>query len=271
MLEITLNAQVTQRTEVSPGLLILRVAPVGWTFPDFTPGQFTVMALPGSAKRCEGAEAELQAPDPQKLIRRAYSIASSSVEKEYLEFYISLVRSGGLTPRLFALELGDRLWLSPKCTGMFTLKDVPEDKHAVFIATGTGLAPYMSMLRTYLEMNKPRKFAVLHGAYHSWDLGYRTELFTLQRLCRNFAYMPIINEPHGEPIPWKGPTGFVQDLWKGGVIKAAWGFQPTPENTHIFLCGHPAMIESVTSILIGEGFAEHSPQKPGQIHTEKFW
>jgi ferredoxin--NADP+ reductase len=270
MAEMTLNARVTQRTELAPGLLILRVTPIGWTLPPFVPGQFTVLALPGSARRCEVAEAEPQEPDPQKLIRRAYSIASSSIEKEYLEFYISLVLSGALTPRLFALELGERLWLAPKATGMFTLKDVPEHKHVVFIATGTGLAPYMSMLRTYLEADKPRKFAVLHGAYHSWDLGYRTELFTLQRLCRNFAYLPIINDPQGEFVPWKGPTGLVQDLWARGAVKAAWGFQPTPENTDVFLCGNPAMIDSVTALLAKEGFAEHSPQKPGQIHAEKY-
>jgi len=270
MLETTLNARVTQRTEVAPGLLILRVAPTGWTLPEFIPGQFTVLALPGSAKRCEAAEAEPQASDPAKLIRRAYSIASSSIEKEYLEFYISLVRSGALTPRLFALELGDRLWLSPKSTGMFTLKDVPEHKHVVFIATGTGLAPYMSMLRTYLEADKPRKFAALHGAYHSWDLGYRTELFTLQRICRNFTYLPIITEPRGELVPWKGSTGFVQDLWTRGAVKAAWGFQPTPDNTDVFLCGNPAMIDSVTALLAGEGFVEHSPKKPGQIRAERF-
>ena len=270
MPETSLNARVTQRTEITPGLLILRVAPVGWTLPEFIPGQYTVLALPGSARRCETAEAEVQPPDPQKFIRRAYSIASSSHEKEYLEFFISLVRSGALTPRLFALKLGDPLWLSPKATGMFTLKDVSEDKNLVFIATGTGLAPYMSILRTYLEADKPRKFAVLHGAYHSWDLGYRQELFTLQRFCRNFTYLPIINDPQGELVPWKGPSGIVQDLWKGGAIKAAWGFQPTPENTDVFLCGNPAMIESVTALLKGEGFAEHSPVKRGQIRAEKF-
>jgi ferredoxin--NADP+ reductase len=271
MLETVLNAQVTQRTEVSPGLLILRVAPIGWTLPEFIPGQFTVLALPGSARRCEGADTELQPAKSQKFIRRAYSIASSSIEKEYLEFYISLVRSGALTPRLFALQLGDRLWLSPKVTGMFTLDQVPEDQHVVFIATGTGIAPYMSMLRTYLEADKPRRFAVLHGAYHSWDLGYRTELFTFQRICRNFSYLPIISEARGEPVPWRGPTGYVQDLWNGGALKAAWGFQPAPENTHIFLCGNPAMIESVTTLLTNEGFIEHSVQKPGQIHAEKYW
>lgn len=270
MSETTLNAQVTQRTEVAPGLLILRVAPLGWELPDFTPGQFAVLGLPGSARRCEAAEAEPQPSDPRKLVRRAYSIASSSIEKEYLEFYISLVRSGALTPRLFALELGDRVWMSPKATGMFTLKDVPEHKHVVFIATGTGLAPYMSMLRTYLDAGTPRKFAALHGAYHSWDLGYRAELFTLQRLCRNFTYLPIINEPQGELVPWKGRTGLVQDLWTGGAIKTAWGFQPTPENTDVFLCGNPAMIDSVTALLSSEGFAEHSPQKPGQVHAERY-
>jgi ferredoxin--NADP+ reductase len=270
MLETTLNARVTQRTEVAPGLLILRVAPVGWTLPDFIPGQFTVLGLPRSAKRCEAAETEPEVSAPDKLIRRAYSIASSSIEKEYLEFYISLVRSGALTPRLFALELGDRVWLSPKTTGMFTLKDVPEERHVVFIATGTGLAPYMSMLRTYLEVDTPRRFAVLHGACHSWDLGYRTELFTLQRICRNFTYLPIITEPQGELIPWKGRSGFVQDLWKSGAIQAAWGVQPTPENTDIFLCGNPAMIDSMTALLAGEGFVEHTPQKPGEIHAERY-
>jgi len=271
MSEMTLNARVAQRTELAPGLLILRVAPEGWSLPDFIPGQFTVLGLPGLAKRCEEAEPETLAQDPQKLIRRAYSIASSSIEKEYLEFYISLVRSGALTPRLFALRLGDRVWLSPKMTGMFTLRDVPEDKHVVFIATGTGLAPYMSMLRTHLEAGGPRKFAILHGAYHSWDLGYRTELFTLQRLCRNLAYLPILSDPQGELVPWKGASGFVQDLWTGGALAAVWGFQPTPENTHVFLCGHPAMIQSVTLLLTGQGFIEHSAGTPGHIHAEKYW
>jgi ferredoxin/flavodoxin---NADP+ reductase len=271
MPEVKLNARVAQRTEVAPGLLILRVAAEEWALPVFTPGQFVVLGLPGSAPRCEAAEPEQQTAEADKLIRRAYSIASSSLEQEYLEFYISLVRSGSLTPRLFALELGDRLWLSPKPTGMFTLKDVPPDQHVVFIATGTGLAPYISMLRTHLEAGGPRKFAVLHGAYHSWDLGYRTELFTLQRLCRNFAYLPILSDPQGELFPWKGASGFVQDLWTGGALDAAWGFHPKAEDTHVFLCGHPAMIEAVTTLLGGEGFRVHSPQNPGQIHMEKYW
>ena len=100
----TLNAIVTQRIEVAPGLMVLRVVPDGWHLPEFTPGQFAVLGLPPDAARCPGADIEDQTPRPDRLIRRAYSIASSSVAREYLEFYINLVRSGSLSPRLFALS-----------------------------------------------------------------------------------------------------------------------------------------------------------------------
>ena len=265
------NAKVLERNEVAPGLLILRIAPVGWELPPFIAGQFTVLGLTGDAPRAAEAEPEPTPSDPKKLIRRAYSVSSASQQREYLEFYISIVRSGALTPRLFALQPGDRLWMSPTIAGMFTLKDVPADQNIVLIATGTGLAPYVSMVRTYLDSHRDRYFAVLHGAYHSWDLGYRTELFTMQRLATNFAYAPIISDPQGELRPWNGPAGFVQDLWKSGMISDRWGFKPQPDNTHVFLCGHPAMIEDVTKLLKDEGFSMHSAKVPGQIHTEKYW
>src|SRR5882724_1410798 len=133
-----LNAVVTQRVEIAPGLIILRVVPDGWAVPNFKAGQFAVLGLPGAAKRYSFSLPEPDAPDPHKLIKRAYSIASSSVAKVYMEFYVALVASGVLTPRLFALEVGDRLWLSPKITGMFTLDQVALDRHIVLLGTGTG-------------------------------------------------------------------------------------------------------------------------------------
>ena len=164
-----LNAVVTQRVEVAPGLIILRVVPEGWPVPDFKPGQFAVLGLPGTAKRDAFSHPEPELADAEKLIKRAYSIASSSVAKVYMEFYIAMVASGILTPRLFALENGDRVWLSPKVTGMFTMDQVGTDRHIVLIGTGTGVAPYMSMLRTHLTAGGPRRFAVIQGARHSAD------------------------------------------------------------------------------------------------------
>ena len=145
-----LNAILNQNIEVCPGLAIFRVVPDGWELPDFRPGQFTVLGLSGGALRCDTSEPEETPVDSNKLIKRAFSIASSPLTKEFIDFYVVLVPEGGLTPRLFALSNGDRLWLSPKVTGAFTLDNTPPDKHVVLISTGTGLAPYMSMLRTQL-------------------------------------------------------------------------------------------------------------------------
>ena len=266
-----LNAVVATKEELSSRLMILRVVADGWQLPDFKTGQYVALGLPGSAPRCQLSVVEPAPADPHKLIRRAYSIASSSLTREYMDFCISLVTSGSLTPRLFALKIGDRLSLSSKITGMFTLDQVPEGKHVVMIATDMGLAPYMSTLSTHLQCDSSRQVAVLHGAYHSWDLGYRSELLTLQHLCSNLTYFAIIDSPENEPVPWSGPTGFVQELWLNGYISRAWGFEPTPDNTDIFLCGNPNMIEDMKGLLSQAGFREHTPHdETGQIHIERF-
>jgi ferredoxin--NADP+ reductase len=271
MTHAELNAVVAQRIEVAPGLIILRVVPDGWHLPEFQPGQFVVLGILPSAPRCAYADPEDPPPDPHKLIRRAYSIASSSVDRDYLEFYITLVHSGALTPRLFALKPGDRIWLGHKVTGLFTVSSVPEGHNLALVATGTGLAPYMSMLRTLLEPGGPQHFAVLHGARHSWDLGYRSELTTLQRLCKNFAYFPVLSNPEDEPVAWNQASGWVQDIWLSGAVERAWGLEPTPENTHVFLCGNPAMVEEMVVLLAGQGFREHTRKEPGQVHVERYW
>ena len=266
-----LNAIVTQRIDFAPGLMVLRVAPEGWELPAFKPGQYSVLGLAASAPRCADAEPEDPTPAPDAFIRRAYSIASSSMEQEYLEFYIAQVKSGALTPRLFSLQVGDRVWLSPKATGLFTLEQVPEDKNLVFISTGTGLAPYMSMIHTHLQPGQPRRIAIIQGARNSWDLGYRAELFHLQHLARNFTYIPVITRPAGELVPWKGHTGRLQAFWAQRELEKIWGFAPEPSHTHIFLCGNPDMIDAMKPLLEAEGFALHSKQVPGQIHVEEYW
>ena len=154
--KLELNAIVIQKVTVAPGLIVLRVVPDGWVLPDFTPGQYGVLGLPGKAARCELSDPEEPLTDPEKMIRRAYSISSGSVNKDYIEFYITMVPSGSLTPRIFNLKEGDRIYLSKKYTGMFTMDMVPADQNVVLLSTGTGIAPYMSMLRTNLLSNRDR-------------------------------------------------------------------------------------------------------------------
>ncbi len=265
-----LNGIITQVIQVSPTMKVFRIAPDGWELPDFKAGQFCALFLPGSAPRCAEATQEFEEIAPDKMIKRAYSIASSSKSKEFLEFYITLVHSGSLTPRLFELKIGDRIGIGKKFVGMFTLDRIPEEKNIVLIATGTGVAPYMSMLRTN-ALQRKGKIAIVHGAANSWDLGYSSELNLLQTISPNFKYLPTITDPQKEMTPWHGHVDFIQDMWKAGIIEEAWGHKPAPENTDIFLCGNPRMIADMSEALEKDNFTEWSRKNPeGQIHIEKF-
>jgi ferredoxin--NADP+ reductase len=266
---VEMNATITRRDEINHGLLVLRVRPDS-ALPDFSPGQYAVLASPGSQARVDYAEPEDPPPDPDKLIKRAYSIASSSQQGEYLEFYIALVHSGALTPRLFALQEGDRVWLGKKIVGMFTLADVTPGHDILFVATGTGLAPYLSMLRSGYRFEEGRKTVVIHGARVSWDLGYTRELSALAARWPDFHYLPIIDEIERDS-DWPGKVGFVHEYIDDGTASRLLGHDLAPANTSVFLCGNPLMIEAMEKMLTEKGFKVHSRRDPGNIFVEKFW
>jgi len=263
------NATVIGREEINPQLLILRVRPDADLF-EFRPGQFGVLGLLGNAPRVEEATPEDKPSEPEKIIRRAYSIASASVERRYLEFYLTLITSGQLTPRLFALRHGSRVFLGPKASGIFTLDKVAPEKAVVLIATGTGLAPYVSMLRTLLVNDSQRRFVVLHGARYSWDLGYRGELESLARLRPNFTYIPSITRPDQDPH-FIGYTGRIQTLMEQGVLERESGVAMDPTQAEVFLCGNPEMVKVATEQLQAKGFAAKGGTGPTTIHVEEYW
>jgi ferredoxin--NADP+ reductase len=298
------NATVSSRVEVAPGLVILRVVPDKLPM-EFKAGQYVVLGMKASEPRIDEAEgdapsvvapdpavlaaegeeagtAESQAAvsaqaasvaaaalDPDRMIRRAYSIASESKADEYLEFYLTVVMSGELTPRLFNLKIKDRCYVGPKAVGVFTLDKAP-GKHILMIGTGTGLAPYMSMLRSELDCNGSRQFVIVHGARFSWDLGYRTELTGLARHCNNFHYIPMITRPQ-EDVTWRGHSGYLQNLIASGAIEEETGLPLAPENFDIFLCGNPGMIETVIEWAGARGFVKDKGHDIGTLHTEEYW
>ena len=263
------NATVIGREEINPQLVILRVRPDAELF-EFRPGQFGVLGLLGSAPRVEESTPEDVPSAPDKIIRRAYSIASASVERRYVEFYLTLITSGQLTPRLFALQHGSRVFLGPKASGVFTLDRVAPEKAVVLIATGTGLAPYVSMLRTLLVNDDRRRFVVLHGARYSWDLGYRGELESLARLRSNFTYIPSITRPDQDPH-FIGYTGRIQALLEQGVLERESGVALDPAKAEVFLCGNPDMVKLATVLLLDKGFATKGGAGPATIHVEEYW
>lgn len=269
-----LNAHVAQRIEVAPGLIVFRLLADGWEFPDFKPGQYGVLGLPPTHPRCEGSlpepQEKVERRNPDRLIQRAYSIASSPLE-EYLEILLVLVEDGELTPRLCHLKCGDQLYVGPKIIGKFTLDDIPEDKNLVMVATGTGLAPFMSMIRTFMNPDFKRHVTILHGVRYPWDLAYRGELLSMARSTGKITYIPTVSRAKKNDIPWSGEHGYVQRLWSEGVVKQQLGYDPTPDDTHFMLCGSPNMIEDLIEELKVDGFKVHTKKEPGQVHFEKYW
>lgn len=256
-----LNSTVVSRIDVTPELMILRVRP-DTGVPNFSPGQYVALGLLGAAPRYEGAEPEVEAPAHDKLIKRAYSIGSSPEERDFLEFYVAIVPSGTLTSRLAMLKEGDRLFCQPKVTGTFTLEGIPQDKNLVLVSTGTGLAPFMSMIRTSSTLASERAVTVVHGVRYPQDFAYAEELRRLEATQQRFAYLPIASRA---PESWEGRKGRVQKLFEEGAISL------NPDLDHVFLCGNPAMIEDIEANLTNSGFVVHSKKNPGNLHVEKYW
>ncbi len=272
-----LNAIVIRRVELNHELALFRIQPDGWTYPEFRAGQFANIGLPWTAPKFEGCEPDTATPtDPEEIIRRSYSISSSPAEAKqfnYVELYIDLVKTGIFSPRLWMLHPGDKLWMMTRPAGMFTMQNVAEGKHHVYVATGTGLSPYMAMLRTELHKPGETRFAVLHGVRHADDLGFQAELETMERMSGGrLAYFPIVSRDHQDPVPWQGLKGRVQSVWQSDAIAARWGFEPSPEHTHVYLCGSPNMIDEMQALLFGQGYRKHTMKdKDGQVHIESYW
>lgn len=279
-----LNARIVEKHLFHDTLGIFRIAYEGeGPKKDFEAGQFANLALMPSPEALEAqAKAEAEGGTPQrrrpgrvKLVRRAYSIASPPKEKRWLEFYIVAVDEGALTPRLFDLEVGDRLFMDTKMKGHFTLADVPDQKNLVTVATGTGLAPFLSMYKQYKDAPAPgrfNRFVFIHGVRHEEDLGYREELEQMTKDDPRVVYLPAVSRAPKDSA-YDGYRGRVTTMFSDGTYEQVTGTKLNPETDHVFLCGNPAMIDQLEGELVErDGFVVKSPrQKDGNLHFERYW
>ncbi|MGB0767239.1 MAG: ferredoxin--NADP reductase [Phycisphaeraceae bacterium] len=275
------NAKLVDKHLFHDTLGIFRIAYERGEPSDFEPGQFANLALMPTPEAIEAqAKAEAQGDAPKrrrpgrvKLVRRAYSIASPPSEKRWLEFYIVAVDEGALTPRVFDLAIGDRLFMDTKIKGHFTLKDVPDGKTLVAVATGTGLAPFLSMYKQYKDApGRFEKFVFIHGVRVEEDLGYRDELEQIASEDPRVVYLPAVSRaPDDSPYP--GYRGRVTGLFSDGTYASVTGSPLNPDTDHVFLCGNPAMIDQLEAeLVVRDGFTVKSPrQKDGNLHFERYW
>lgn len=271
MADYTANATLTYREDINSELAIFRVRP-DVPLPEFTPGQYAELALESLAV----TEAQSDGTTREKVYRRSYSIASHPGAGNDLEFYIVRVDKGYFTPPLWDLDLGARLWCGPKIKGKFTLDEVPEQKDLVMVATGTGLAPFVSMLRKHRHSPPWRSVVLVHGARFAHDFGYAEYFKEMKEKYDWFHYIPAVTrEP--ENSAWAGRRGRVQTLFKSSdgvspsAVEQALGKPINKEDVHVLLCGNPDMITELEVLLADKGLKIHKKKEPGNIHVERYW
>jgi ferredoxin--NADP+ reductase len=259
------NAVLVAREDLTRTISIVRVAPDTGRVPDFTPGQFVRLGVP-----------KLSEPDRStrsgriRLSRRAYSIASSPLVTDSLEFFVVRIDEGELTPRLWEIEPGGRLWMDPVAKGEFRIDLAPPGKDLVMISTGTGIAPFMSMLRTYRGKGLWRRFILINGARYAADLGYVTELHEIVAADATVCYIPLVTR-ESEGGEWRGLRGRVQVALEHDTYCQHVGTPLDPAECHVFLCGNPQMIDEVAALLVTKGFEIDQRDKLGNIHFERYW
>jgi len=267
MAESKYNATVVSKILVSPDLMILRVT-TDDPRAEFVAGQYTTLGLYGFEPRSENSEDEFIPSKPDKLIQRAYSIASARTEIQQFEFYVSQVKTGQLTPRLFHLDVGDRVFVGRRIVGVFKLSDAPPDADLVMIATGTGITPYISFLRSHVTERPQSKMVVIQGATHQGDLGYFSELSFLDRAFTNFHYIPTLTDADET---WPGYRMWIEEMLEAGILEKETGVLCDPDKTHFYLCGNPAMVKNVSQWLIEKGGYQKKTRKTeGTLFVEEF-
>src|ERR1700722_20379909 len=230
------QARIVERQDLSEDLWTIHIDPGG---------EFHFQA---------GQYATLGAITPEKHIERAYSIVSAPFEP-HLEFFLERVPQGALTPLLYKEQIGDTLTLRKIAKGRFTLDTVGGRKNHLLLCTVTGVAPFVSYIRTMRkEWDEGRrdlghKLYLLEGASRSWEFGYRDEL---ESCAREVPWLECVStvSRSWEDAGWKGELGRVDDLIR--KYTDLWGL--TPETTSAYLCGHPTMIENGKGILLRRGW-----------------
>lgn len=289
------NATITMFDPHHSDLWILRVRPDQGDVA-FLAGQYATLGLGYWEPRVDNAYEELTEERRKQVARRSYSISSPIFDESghlidqsrwnQLEFYIVLVRPSpdsvpAFTPRLALREPGSRIYLGPKVTGRYTLERIKgPDLTVVFCATGTGEAPHNAMVVELLRRGHQGPILNAVSVRYRQDLAYLDKHRALEERYSNYHYVTLLTrEPGVEKL-------HLQDALERGILEKAIGGALTPDSTHVYLCGNPAMIglpeweddrpkfpatQGMAEMLADRGFVIDRRGQPGNVHYEEYW
>lgn len=206
-----------------------------------------------------------------KPLLRAFSMVSANYD-EHLEFYSIKIPDGALTSRLQHIEPGHQVLVSRKPTGTLLLENLRPGKRLYLLATGTGLAPFMSIIRDPETYERFERVIVAHGVRRESDLGYRNTIqdelshheLVGEQVKQQLLYYPTVTR---EPFPNRGR---LNDLLESGKLCADLGLPSLdPEHDRVMVCGSPNMLKDLVALLETRSFEEGNSDAQGQYVIER--
>ena len=242
MSERWLTGRVVENRQWTPSLFSLRVEAPQLRF---EAGQFVRIALDIEGRR----------------VARAFSFVNAP-QDPLLEFYGVIVPEGPLSPRLALLKPEDPLYIASNPAGFLILSEVPDAETLWLVSTGTGIAPFLSILRTETPWKRFRNVVLVHAVRRADELAYG-EL--VRRTAARYVTF-VSRESAPESLAGRIPAAIAD-----GRLEAAAGVSLTPQTSHVMLCGNPQMLKDATAALVARGMRKHRRRAPGHITVESFW
>jgi len=246
-----LQGRVLENRAWTQTLFSLRVAAPALSF---EAGQFVRIAL------------DLEEGNAGSRVARPFSFVNAPADP-VLEFYGVIVPGGPLSPALARLKAGDALFVADNPSGFLVLSEVPPAEDLWLVATGTGIAPFLSILRSAAPWERYRRVILVHGVRHAQELVYREMIEDLQRTRPGvFSYVRFVSR---ESAPG-ALGGRIPAAIRDGRLEAA-AAAIAPERSQFMLCGNPDMLKDATAALVERGLRKNRRRTPGQITVESFW
>jgi len=182
-----------------------------------------------------------------------------------LEFYGIVVPEGPLSPRLMELRAGGRLLVAPNPAGFLVLSEVPDAETLWLVSTGTGIAPFLSILRTETPWRRFSKIVLVHAVRHARELVYQEMIRKIVKE-KPLRYLTFVSR---EAAPGS-LSGRIPAAIRDGRLEAAAGLA-LDQHSHVMLCGNPDMLKDASGALAERGLRKHRRRTPGHITVESFW
>jgi ferredoxin--NADP+ reductase len=202
-----------------------------------------------------------------EMLARPYSFVNPPGERPN-EFYYVTLPEGPLTRRLCRLAAGDDIWLAPRPAGFLALSEVPEGENLWLISTGTGIGPFLSILRTEAPWRRFGRVVLVHAVRKAEELTYREIVGELMR--KRSGQMRAVSFVSREPAPGALP-GRIPAAIDEGRLEAAAGVVLSAEKSQVMICGNPDMVKDTSAALARRGMKKHRRRDPGHITVENYW